>query len=63
MKITRISTAVVAGNFPWVLIKVETDEGITGLGDAPGHGMTLNEDVVRANLKPGSSLFGDLPYA
>ncbi len=34
MKITRISTAVVAGNFPWVLVKVETDEEITGLGEA-----------------------------
>jgi L-alanine-DL-glutamate epimerase-like enolase superfamily enzyme len=34
MKITRISTAVVAGNFDWVLVKVETDEGITGLGEA-----------------------------
>ena len=34
MKITRVSTAVVAGNFPWVLVKVETDEGVTGLGEA-----------------------------
>ena len=22
------------GNFPWVLVKIETDEGITGLGEA-----------------------------
>src|SRR4051812_50224920 len=34
MKITRVSTAVVEGNFPWVLVKIETDEGITGLGEA-----------------------------
>ncbi len=34
MRITRVSTAVVQGNFPWVLVKVETDEGITGLGEA-----------------------------
>jgi L-alanine-DL-glutamate epimerase-like enolase superfamily enzyme len=34
MKITRVSTAVVQGNFPWVLVKIETDEGITGLGEA-----------------------------
>src|SRR5919107_4716773 len=34
MQITRVSTAVVQGNFPWVLVKIETDEGITGLGEA-----------------------------
>ena len=34
MKITRVTTAVVAGNFPWVLVRVETDEGVTGLGEA-----------------------------
>ena len=34
MKITRVSTAVIDGNFPWVLVKIETDAGITGLGEA-----------------------------
>ncbi|MBW3631828.1 MAG: mandelate racemase/muconate lactonizing enzyme family protein, partial [Chloroflexi bacterium] len=34
MRITRVSTAVVQGNLPWVLVKIETDEGITGLGEA-----------------------------
>lgn len=34
MKIERISTAVIEGNFPWVLVKVETDSGLTGLGEA-----------------------------
>ena len=34
MRITRVSTAVVQGNFPWVLVKIETDEGVTGLGEA-----------------------------
>ncbi len=34
MKITRLSTAVIAGNFPWVLVKLETDTGHTGLGEA-----------------------------
>jgi L-alanine-DL-glutamate epimerase-like enolase superfamily enzyme len=63
MKITRVSTAVVAGNFPWVQVKIETDSGVTGLGEAPGHGMTLNEVVVREHLKPGSSFFGDSPHA
>jgi L-alanine-DL-glutamate epimerase-like enolase superfamily enzyme len=34
LKITRVSTAVVHGNFDWVLIQIETDAGITGLGEA-----------------------------
>ena len=35
--ITDIRTAVVEGNFPWVLVRVETDAGEYGLGEAfPG---------------------------
>ena len=34
MKITNVSTAVIAGNFPWVLVRVDTDEGVSGLGEA-----------------------------
>ena len=34
MKITSLSTAVISGNFPWVLVKVETDTGLIGLGEA-----------------------------
>lgn len=34
MKITRLSTAVIDGNFPWVLVRVETDAGASGLGEA-----------------------------
>ena len=34
MKITDVRTAVVQGNFDWVLVRVETDAGITGLGEA-----------------------------
>ena len=32
MHITRVTTAVLEANFDWVLIKVETDAGITGYG-------------------------------
>ena len=38
-------------------------DGYIHLNDRPGHGLTLNEDVARAHLKPGSSYFGDEPYA
>jgi galactonate dehydratase len=34
MKITAVRTAVIEGNFDWVLVRVETDEGITGLGES-----------------------------
>ena len=34
MKITSVRTAVIQGNFPWVLVKIETDVGIFGLGEA-----------------------------
>ncbi len=34
MKITNVSTAVIAGNFPWVLVRVDTDGGVSGLGEA-----------------------------
>jgi gluconate/galactonate dehydratase len=34
MKITHLSTAVLEANFDWTLVKIETDEGITGYGEA-----------------------------
>ena len=36
-------------------------DGFIHLGDRPGHGLTLNEDVARAHLKPGTSFFGETP--
>jgi L-alanine-DL-glutamate epimerase-like enolase superfamily enzyme len=39
LKIVRLKTAVVEGNFDWTFVRVETDEGIQGLGEcffAPG---------------------------
>jgi gluconate/galactonate dehydratase len=39
VKIVRLKTAVVEGNFDWTLVRMETDEGIRGLGEcffAPG---------------------------
>jgi L-alanine-DL-glutamate epimerase-like enolase superfamily enzyme len=41
MQITKISTAVIEANFDWTLVRVETDEGITGYGEAfQGPGLT-----------------------
>ncbi|MEO8659717.1 MAG: mandelate racemase/muconate lactonizing enzyme family protein [Bryobacteraceae bacterium] len=34
MKITNVTTAVVEANFDWILVRVETDEGITGYGES-----------------------------
>jgi L-alanine-DL-glutamate epimerase-like enolase superfamily enzyme len=39
VKITRLKTAVVEGNFDWTFVRIETSEGLTGLGEcffAPG---------------------------
>ena len=33
MKVTRLKTAVVEGNFDWTFVRIETDEGISGLGE------------------------------
>jgi L-alanine-DL-glutamate epimerase-like enolase superfamily enzyme len=34
MKITRLTTAVIEANFDWTLIKIKTDEGLAGYGEA-----------------------------
>ena len=34
MKITNISTAVLESNFDWTFVKIETDDKITGYGEA-----------------------------
>jgi len=34
MKITSVRTAVIQGNFPWVLVRIDTDTGVSGLGEA-----------------------------
>jgi L-alanine-DL-glutamate epimerase-like enolase superfamily enzyme len=38
MKITNISAVVVDGNFEWPLIRIDTDEGISGYGEVRDHG-------------------------
>jgi L-alanine-DL-glutamate epimerase-like enolase superfamily enzyme len=34
MKIVNVGTAVVKGNFDWILVKVYTDKGVVGIGEA-----------------------------
>jgi len=46
MRITRLKTAVVEGNFDWTFVRIETDEGVQGLGEcffAPGLTAILRE--------------------
>lgn len=41
MRIRKISTAVLEANFDWTIVKVETDAGVTGYGEAfVGPGLT-----------------------
>lgn len=56
MRITRVSTAVLESNFDWTIVKIETDEGIVGYGEAfLGPGLTA---VIR---ELGEILVGDDP--
>ena len=51
MKITNISTAVLESNFDWTIVKIETDEKITGYGEAfVGPGVTAAIREFRAIL-------------
>ncbi len=57
MKIADVKTAVVQGNFEWILVRVYTDEGIIGLGECYwGAGV---EAIVR-RMKP--LLIGEDPH-
>jgi L-alanine-DL-glutamate epimerase-like enolase superfamily enzyme len=53
MKITDVKVAVIRGNFCWPLVRVDTDEGISGLGEArdysPIHhyAIPLKEHILR----------------
>ena len=56
MKIKHISTAVMEANFDWTIVKVETDDNITGYGEAfLGPGLTA---VIR---EFGNILTGEDP--
>ena len=57
MKITHIG-AVLLEPFPWVLVKVKTDEGITGIGEAY-HGAGVHQIVADGRLQ--RSLIGEDP--
>lgn len=46
MRIERITTAVLEANYDWTIVRVESDEGIAGWGEAfcaPGLGQTIRE--------------------
>jgi L-alanine-DL-glutamate epimerase-like enolase superfamily enzyme len=50
VEITDVSTTVVDGNFPWTLVTVETDAGVTGIGEAyPSPGV---HEVITDYLRP-----------
>lgn len=58
MRITNISTAVVEGNFDWTYVRIETDDGVTGIGEcffAPG--------LVAVIQEFATILIGEDPFA
>jgi len=55
VKITDIRVAVVEGNFYWPLVRVETDEGISGYGEVRDHSCAYYDEKMRRlalDLKP-----------
>ena len=53
MKITNIETLIVdAGWRPWMFVKVETDEGITGWGECSDGKSPHGIEGVIKDLKP-----------
>ncbi len=49
MKITAVRTAVIEANYDWTLVRLETDEGVSGLGEsfcAPGLTATIRDLAV-----------------
>jgi L-alanine-DL-glutamate epimerase-like enolase superfamily enzyme len=49
LKITRVLTAVIEANYDWTLVRIDTDEGISGIGEsfcAPGLTATIRDLTV-----------------
>ena len=63
MKITKVTPLMVEGRhwprFPWVLVEVHTDEGITGLGEALNY---RSSGVVEGIRSLGPQLVGEDPF-
>lgn len=56
MKIRHVSTAVLESNFDWTIVKIETDKGITGYGEA-----FLGPGLTAAIREFGEILIGEDP--
>lgn len=56
-EITGLSTVVIDGNFPWTIVQLETDVGVTGIGEAyPSPGV---HEVITDYFEP--VLVGETP--
>jgi len=51
MKITNIKTFIYHTHWNWLFVKMETDEGITGWGEATTHGQEKSVEATIHNLK------------
>ena len=55
MRITDIKTTVVQGWLDWLLIRIDTDKGISGYGEAPmpsGQAVETYRAIINHTLKP-----------
>src|SRR5579884_1452953 len=49
MRITNVTTAVIEANFDWTIVRIDTDEGVSGIGEcfcAPGLTATIRDLAV-----------------
>ncbi len=52
MKITDLKTAVIQGNFEWILVRVYTDEGIIGMGECWRRDHRAPHEAVVSGRRP-----------
>ena len=56
MRIADIQTAVIAANYDWTIIKIETDDGAIGYGEslfAPGLTKMIHDFMLENADQPG----------
>jgi L-alanine-DL-glutamate epimerase-like enolase superfamily enzyme len=59
VKIRRLKSAVVERNFDWIFVRIETDDGIRGLGECFfAAGLTSQSAVVAIDMSRPQTLVG-----
>jgi L-alanine-DL-glutamate epimerase-like enolase superfamily enzyme len=61
MKITDVKAIIIEGNFDWILVRIETDEGLYGLGESFA---AYNSSAVKQLvISLGNKIIGEDPQS